>query len=128
MQIVVEGTGEARRIVSVGMDSVVYTLKPGQELRHIESWGGWRKCDVHWNETLQKVIESPYPPTPEEAAAKLEEEAEARMTADRKILRALEVIVAEIEYLRPAGKPRQDAFQALIDKLRSYREGADAKA
>jgi len=123
MKLVVEGTGQFRRIVSVGADSTIYELQPGQEIRQIpnEAWGDWRKSEIHWDELAQQIVVAPYPLSPEEAAAKAEAEAEARMMADAKLLKAIEIIVAEIEYLRPAGKPRQAAFQELIDRLRAYR-------
>jgi hypothetical protein len=125
MQLVIEGIGQFRRIVSVGVDSPIYELKSGQEIRHIsdEAWGGWRRSEIHWDELSQKIIIMPYPLSPEELAEKAEAEAEVRMMADAKLLKAIEIIVAEIEYLRPEAKPRQATFQALIDKLRAYRGG-----
>jgi hypothetical protein len=124
MILVVEGTGQFRKIISVGEDNCIYVLKENQGIRHIDKseWGGWRKCDIHWDEVNQIIILAPYPLSPEEIAALIDAEADKRIMADNKIERALEIIVAEIEYLRPETKPRQSAFQALIDKLKAYRE------
>lgn len=58
----------------------------------------------------------PAPRTPEEQAAYEDMLAEAKFR--NRVLKAVKVIVREIEYLRPADKPRQTAFQALIDKLK----------
>ena len=123
MVLVVEGSGEKRRIVSVGTSENLYTLQPGQEFRAFpaEMWQGWRKSEIHWDETLQAIVPEPYPLSAEELADKLEAEADARMLADRKMLKAFEIIIREIEYLRPLTEPRQPEFQALIDKLREYR-------
>ena len=123
MVLVVEGSGDKRRIVSIGQLEAAYNLAPGQEFRHvtIEPWPGYRKADIHWDETLQAIVPTPYPLSAEELADKLEVEAEARMLADRRMLKAFEIIIREIEYLRPEAKPRQPEFQSLIDKLREYR-------
>lgn len=125
MVLVIEGTGDKRRIVSVGTSEALYTLSPGQEFRTIptELWQGWRKSEIHWDEKAQAIVAEPYPLSAEELAAKLDAEAEARLVKDLQMLKAIELIVREIEYLRPDAKPRQPAFQALIDKLQSYREG-----
>ena len=122
MVLVVEGGGDKRRIVSIGQLEAAYNLAPGQEFRHvtIEPWPGYRKADIHWDETLG-LVPTPYPLSAEELADKLEAESEARMQKDQQMLKALEIIVREIEYLRPEAKPRQPEFQALIDKLREYR-------
>lgn len=120
MVLVVEGTGDKRRIVSVGNSQALYVLEPGQVFREAE-WLGWRKAEVHWDEKLQAVIPEPYPLSAEELAARADAEAEARLLADKRILKAIEIIVREIEYLRPGTKPRQPEFQALIDKLLEYR-------
>jgi hypothetical protein len=121
---VIEGTGDKRRIVSVGTSEALYELAAGQEFRtaKTEPWPGWPKREMHWDEKLQTELHEPYPLSAEELAAKLDAEAEARMLNDKLTLRAIEIIVREIEYLRPEAKPRQPAFQALIDKLLSYRE------
>ena len=122
MVLVVKGSGEKRRIVSVGTSEASYTLTAGQEFRTVpaELWQGWRKSEIHWDEKLG-IVSTPYPLSAGEVADKLEAEAEARMQADRRMLKAFEIIIREIEYLRPEAKPRQPEFQALIDKLREYR-------
>jgi hypothetical protein len=121
---VIEGTGDKRRIVSVGTSEALYTLAAGQEFRtaKTEPWPGWPRREMHWDEVLQTEVHEPYPLPAEELAAKLDAEAEARLLRDLQMLKAIEIIVREIEYLRPDAKPRQPAFQALIDKLQSYRE------
>ncbi len=123
MVLVVEGTGNKRRIVGVGFSETQYTLAPSQEFRTAKTnpWPGWPKREIHWDELLQTEVHEPYPLTAEELAVKADAEAEAKMSADRQLLKAIEIIVAEIEYLRPVTKPIQPAFQALIDRLRSYR-------
>ena len=70
MQLVVEGTAQFRRIISVGIDGHVYILGPDQAIRTVADWGGRRKSECHWDETNQVIVDKPYPLTPEELAAK----------------------------------------------------------
>jgi len=125
MVFVIEGTGDKRRIVSVGTSEQLYALSPGQEFRtaKTEPWPGWPKREIHWDEALQTELHEPYPLSPEELAAKADAEAEARLLRDTLLLKGFEIIVREIDYLRPADKPARAAFTALLDRLRSYREG-----
>lgn len=71
MQLIVEGTENARRIISVTNDAGDYILGPGQTVRTIDNsmWGGLRKSEIHWDETKQAVIEAPYPESAEEIEA-----------------------------------------------------------
>ena len=125
MVLVIEGMGDKRRIVSVGHSETQYALAVGQEFRTAKTvpWPGWPKREMHWDEVLQTELHEPYPLSAEELAAKADAEAEERLLRDTLLLKAIEIIVREIEYLRPIAKPTQSAFTALIDRLRSYRKG-----
>jgi hypothetical protein len=121
---VIEGTGDKRRIVSVGTSEALYQLAAGQEFRTAKTvpWPGWPKREMHWDEALQTELHEPYPLSPEEATAQADADAEARLLSDTVLLKAFEVIVREIDYLRPADKPARAAFEILKSRLLMYRE------
>ncbi len=75
MQLVVEGTTQFRRIISVGLDGHVYTLGPDQAIRAIADWGGRQKSACHWDETNQIIIDEPYPEKPQDIENALREAA-----------------------------------------------------
>jgi hypothetical protein len=64
-------------------------------------------------------------PVPEVLTAEQIEALRERLADQRLLneglLRAIEIIIREIEYLRPATKPRQTAFQVLIERLQKIR-------
>lgn len=96
MKLVVEGAERIRKIVSVGVDSMEYVLREGQELRKIpdESWKGWRKSEISWDEEAKIIVEEPFPSKPEEI--KQQEDAEYMRDAADKI-RDLVIRVIELE-------------------------------
>ncbi len=114
MVLVVEGTGDKRRIQSVGTSEQMYTLSIGQEFRHIPdvAWQGWRKADIHWDETLQAIVPQPYPLTPAEAAA---EKFRATMVLEK----FAKVLLLELDAIR-AGEPRPQKVIDFINAVKDY--------
>ena len=58
MQLVVEGTAQFRRIISVGIDGDQYALGPDQAIRIIDNagWHGQRKSEIEWDEQNKIMI------------------------------------------------------------------------
>ncbi len=114
MVLVVEGTGNKRRIVSVGLAEEQYALTPGHEFRYIpaEAWQGWRKADIHWDEVLQAIVPQPYPLTPAEAAA---EKFRITMVLEK----FAKVLLLELNAIR-AGQPRPQEVIDFINAVKDY--------
>lgn len=60
IKIAVRGTGRFREIISAGYSD--YAAGPEQTIIEIDDadWKGYRKCDVHWDDELQEIIETPF--------------------------------------------------------------------
>lgn len=114
MYIVIEGIGNQRRIISVGVNP--YVLQPGQEQREIQIWDGWHKSEVHWDELLQAVIPEPYPPSPEELA---ELEKQQVLAENMILIKFAKMVLLDLNAIR-AGQPRPEAVIDFINKVKDY--------
>jgi hypothetical protein len=114
MVLVVEGTGDKRRIVSVGITEWLYTLSAGQEFRTIpaEAWKGYRKADVYWNEKLKTIVLGAYPLSTEEAAKE-------KYLTTMVLEKFARVLLLELNAIR-AGQARPQEVTDFIDAVKDY--------
>jgi len=66
MKLVVEGKTDIKRIISAGFSN--YMVAEDQKIIEIDQskWKDYRKQDVHWDDKQRKIVEKPYPESPEE--------------------------------------------------------------
>ena len=104
MVLVIEGTGNKRRIVSVGTSEALYKLTVGQEFRTvaIELWQGWRKSDIHWDEVKRTIVPEPYPLTAEEAKTLEDTHKQQELLSADNLLKRLELLEARVKALEAA--------------------------
>lgn len=108
MVLVIEGTGDKRRIVSVGTSEALYKLAEGQEFRTVptELWQGWRKSDIHWDEKAQAIVPEPYPLSAEEIKKQEDTRKQQDLLSADNLLKRLESLEARVTALEEAAKEK----------------------
>ena len=104
MVLVIEGTGDKRRIVSVGTSEALYKLTAGQEFRilPIKLWQGWRKSEIHWDEKAQAIVPEPYPLTAEEVKILEDTSKQQELLSADNLLKRFELLEARVTTLEAA--------------------------